>query len=96
MTRDRPVVLLVGDTLNLGGTEGQFVELACRLDRSRWDVEVACLRPEGLLRPRLERAGFQPWHCGPASFKSPGLIGTTGSALKIVPAEAKAETSSQP
>lgn len=75
MTRDRPVVLLVGDTLNLGGTEGQCVELACRLDRSRWDVEVACIRPVGPLRPRLELAGFQPWHCGPASFKSPGLIG---------------------
>jgi glycosyltransferase involved in cell wall biosynthesis len=68
-------VLLVGDTLNLGGTEGQFVELACRIDRSRWDVEVACVRPEGPLRPRLEAAGFQPWHCGPASFKSPRLLG---------------------
>jgi L-malate glycosyltransferase len=69
-----PAVLLVGDTLNLGGTEGQFTELACRLDRSRWDVEVACVRPEGSLRPRLEAAGFQPWHCGPSSFKSPRLL----------------------
>jgi glycosyltransferase involved in cell wall biosynthesis len=75
VTNGRPAVLLVGDTLNLGGTEGQFTELACRLDRSRWDVEVACVRPEGSLRPRLEAAGFQPWHCGPASFKSPRLLG---------------------
>jgi L-malate glycosyltransferase len=71
----RPAVLLVGDTLQRGGTEGQFVELACRLDRSRWDVEVACVRPEGPLRSRLETAGLQPWHCGPASFKSARLIG---------------------
>jgi glycosyltransferase involved in cell wall biosynthesis len=75
VTAGRPAVLLVGDTLNLGGTEGQLVELACRLDRSRWDVEVACVRPEGPLRPRLEGAGFEPWHCGPASFKSPRLLG---------------------
>jgi glycosyltransferase involved in cell wall biosynthesis len=75
VTSGRPTVLLVGDTLNLGGTEGQFVELACWLDRSRWDVEIACVRPEGPLRTRLEAEGFQPWHCGPASFKSPRLLG---------------------
>jgi glycosyltransferase involved in cell wall biosynthesis len=75
VTSGRPAVLLVGDTLNFGGTEGQFTELACRLDRSRWDVEVACVRPEGSLRPRLEAAGFKPWHCGPTSFKSPKLLG---------------------
>jgi glycosyltransferase involved in cell wall biosynthesis len=68
-------VLLVGETLNLGGTEGQFTELACRLDRSRWNVEVACMRPEGPLRARLEAAGFEPWRCGLASFKSPRLLG---------------------
>ena len=74
MISDRPRLLLVGDTLNLGGTEGQFTELACRLDRSRWDVEVACVRPEGALRPKLEASGFQPWQCGPSSFKSPQLL----------------------
>lgn len=84
MTSGRPAVLLVGDTLNLGGTEGQFVELACRLDRSRWDVEVACVRPEGPLRPRLEAAGFQPWHCGPASFKSPRLVGAIASLARRI------------
>src|SRR5690348_14115053 len=75
MSSGRPSVLLVGDTLNLGGTEGQLVELACRLDRLRWNVEVACVRPEGPLRSKLEGTGIQPWHCGPASFKSPGLLG---------------------
>lgn len=75
MSSRRPAVLLVGDTLQRGGTEGQFVELACRLDRCRWDVDVACVRPEGPLRSRLEAAGFQPWRCGPDSFKSAKLIG---------------------
>jgi glycosyltransferase involved in cell wall biosynthesis len=66
-------VLLLGDTLNLGGTEGQFAEVACGLDRSRWDLHVACVRAEGPLRPRLEGVGLQPWSLGPSSFKSPEL-----------------------
>lgn len=71
----RATLLLVGDTLDLGGTEGQFTQLACRLDRARWDLDVACVRPEGPLLKPLEAAGLQPWRCGPASFKSPLLLG---------------------
>jgi glycosyltransferase involved in cell wall biosynthesis len=66
-------VLLLGDTLNLGGTEGQFAEVACGLDRIRWDLHVSCVRAEGPLRLRLEAVGLQPWSLGPSSFKSPGL-----------------------
>jgi glycosyltransferase involved in cell wall biosynthesis len=73
MSGRRPPVLLLGDTLSLGGTEGQFAEVACRLDRSRWDLHVACVRAEGPLRARLEGAGLQPWSLGPSSFRSPGL-----------------------
>jgi hypothetical protein len=73
LTGLRPSVLLLGDTLNLGGTEGQFAEVACGLDRSRWDLHVSCVRAEGPLRGRLEAAGLQPWSLGPSSFKSPGL-----------------------
>ncbi len=73
MSGPRPRVLLLGDSLDLGGTEGQFVEIACGLDRSRWDIRVACVRAGGPLRARLETAGFQPWSCGPSSLKSPGL-----------------------
>ncbi len=72
---DRPALLLVGDTLALGGTEGQFTQLACRLDRTRWDLEIACVRPEGPLLKPLEAAGLRPWRCGPPSFKSPLLLG---------------------
>ena len=67
-------MLLLGDTLNVGGTEGQFAEVACGLDRSRWDLHVACVRAEGPLRARLEDVGLQPWSLGPSSFKSPGLV----------------------
>jgi len=70
----RPTLLVVGDTLDLGGTEGQFKELACRLDRKRWDLEIACVRPEGPLLKPIEAAGLQPWRCGPPSFKSPLLL----------------------
>jgi glycosyltransferase involved in cell wall biosynthesis len=67
-------VLLLGDTLNLGGTEGQFAEVARGLDRSRWELRVACIRAEGPLRARLEGTGLQPWSVGPSSFKSVGLV----------------------
>jgi glycosyltransferase involved in cell wall biosynthesis len=73
MSGPRPRVLLLSDTLNLGGTEGQFAEVACGLDRSRWDLDVSCVRAEGPLRVRLEAVGLQPWSLGPSSFKSPGL-----------------------
>lgn len=73
MSGPRPRVLLLGDTLNLGGTEGQFAEVACGLDRTRWDLHVSCVRAEGPLRLRLEAVGLQPWSLGPSSFKSPGL-----------------------
>jgi glycosyltransferase involved in cell wall biosynthesis len=67
----RTRVLLVGDTLSVGGTEGQFVEIACRLPRHRWDVRAACLRAEGPLRARLEQAGIQPWSCGAGALWTP-------------------------
>ena len=70
MSAGRPGVLLIGDTLNLGGTEGQFVEVACGLDPSRWSVHVSCLRAVGPLRMRLEAAGIRTRSCGRGSFKS--------------------------
>jgi glycosyltransferase involved in cell wall biosynthesis len=75
MSPRRPGVLLVGDTLNLGGTEGQFAEIACGLDRARWDLHVCCVRAEGPLRARLEAVGLEPWSVGPRSFRSPTLAG---------------------
>jgi glycosyltransferase involved in cell wall biosynthesis len=57
MSRVRPTILLMGGTLELGGTEGQFAEVACGIDRSRFEVRVSCVRPEGPLRSKLEAAG---------------------------------------
>lgn len=71
MSVRRPAILLLGDTLNVGGTERQFVEVACRLDRSRWEIHASCLRAEGPLRARLDAAGVRAWSCGRGSFKSP-------------------------
>jgi len=67
----RPRLFLLGDTLKIGGTEGQFAEIATGLDRVRWEVEVSCLRAEGPLRQRLETAGVGVSSCGPGSLKSP-------------------------
>jgi glycosyltransferase involved in cell wall biosynthesis len=79
-----PAVLLMGDTLRVGGTEGQFVELACRLDRSRWRVEVGCIRPEGPLRARLDAEGIRPWATGPSSFKSPGVVAAVAALRRRI------------
>src|SRR2546425_810882 len=67
----RPSILLLGANLNFGGTEGQFVEIACRLDRSRWDLHVSCVRAEGPQRAKLDAANVRAWSCGSGSFKSP-------------------------
>jgi glycosyltransferase involved in cell wall biosynthesis len=48
----RKVFYLV-DSLNVGGTEVQAVELATRLDPVRYDVTLGCLRAQGPLLERL-------------------------------------------
>jgi L-malate glycosyltransferase len=68
-----PAVVLIGDSLEFGGTEGQFVELARGLAGGAWDVRVSCVRAEGPLRARLEAEGVRASSCGPRSFKSPRL-----------------------
>jgi len=67
----RPQVLLLGDSLTLGGTEGQFVEIARGLNRSRWSVHVGCFRAEGPNRARLDAAGVCPVSYGRHSLRSP-------------------------
>ena len=47
-------VFFVLDSLDVGGTETQAVELACRLDPARYQVTLACLRASGPLLARLE------------------------------------------
>ena len=84
MTAERTAVLLLGDTLNLGGTEGQFVEVAAGLDRSRWDVHVSCVRAEGPLGPRLAAAGIRAWSCGRGAFRSPRFLTAVWGLVRYV------------
>src|SRR5271167_1538066 len=48
----RRVFFLV-DSLNVGGTETQAVELATRLESDRYEVTLGCLRARGPLLERL-------------------------------------------
>jgi len=50
--RRRKVFFLL-DSLNVGGTETQAVELAIRLDSERYDVTLGCLRARGPLLEKL-------------------------------------------
>jgi glycosyltransferase involved in cell wall biosynthesis len=74
MSFERPPILLVGDTLAVGGTERQFTEIARGLSHAGWQIHVACLRAEGPLRARLEEVGIHPWSCGEGSLKSPVFL----------------------
>ncbi len=51
-SRKRQIFYLV-DSLNIGGTETQAVELARRMDPRKYDVTLACLRKEGPLLEKL-------------------------------------------
>lgn len=56
----KPNVLLFIDSFNQGGTERQVVQLARLLTHSgRYNVHMACLKAEGVLRAEAERTGFE-------------------------------------
>jgi glycosyltransferase involved in cell wall biosynthesis len=61
---DRIRVLSVVDNMDVGGTELNAVRTAERLDRDRYDLQVACLRADGPLLARYEQAGV-PVHVFP-------------------------------
>jgi len=79
-----PAILLVGDTLDLGGTEGQFVEVASRLDRRRFEVHVSCLRPEGPLRARLDAAGLSVFRSGRGSLRPIPFLAAVWSLVRYI------------
>ncbi|MBY0586991.1 glycosyltransferase [bacterium] len=55
---DRPQSIMLGITeLNIGGAEKALVELACRLDKNRFRVEVVSLQESGRLAETLQQAG---------------------------------------
>jgi glycosyltransferase involved in cell wall biosynthesis len=59
----KPNVLLFIDSFNQGGTERQVVQLARLLKESgRYQVHLACLKSEGVLRAEAERIGLGEIH----------------------------------
>src|SRR5213593_2332830 len=52
-------VLLVTVGLGVGGTEGQVLELASRLDPARFDVVVCALKGEGVLAAEMQARGVR-------------------------------------
>jgi L-malate glycosyltransferase len=61
----RRVFCLV-DSLHVGGTETQAVELARRLDPTRYQVTLGCLRVRGPLLARLEGSAVSLMECYPS------------------------------
>jgi len=53
-------ILHVVNCLNVGGTERQMFELIRRLDRRRWRLLMATLKPGGELEPHLRALGVEP------------------------------------
>jgi glycosyltransferase involved in cell wall biosynthesis len=72
--RRRKVFFLL-DSLNVGGTETQAVELARRLDSVRYDVTLGCLRARGPLLEKLTGSAVDLREFYPkGGFDSPGGI----------------------
>ena len=70
---DRLRVLFVIDELDIGGTEQQILELARRIDRTRFEPMVCCFR-HGTKARELEALGVRVLH-EPKNLKAdPGLI----------------------
>jgi len=70
----RKVFYLV-DSLNIGGTETQAVELALRLPSERYQVTLGCLLAEGPLRERLKGSAVEVQQFHPrGGLDSPGGV----------------------
>lgn len=62
------------DSLHLGGSENQLVQMALRLDRARFKVTVGCLHAEGPLVEPLQKAGIEV-----VEFDPKGGVGSPSS-----------------
>lgn len=59
LLRGRPHVFLVTIGLGVGGTEGQILEIADRLNRERFIVTVCVLKGEGAMASGMRRRGIK-------------------------------------
>ena len=62
--RRRKIFYLL-DSLNIGGTETQAVELARRMDPAKYDVTLACLRKQGPLLEKLNGSSVNAYLANP-------------------------------
>ncbi len=63
---ERRRVFFLVDSLHVGGTETQAVELARRLDPAQYEVTLGCLRVRGPLLARLEGSAVALRECYPS------------------------------
>jgi len=74
-TRPRRRVFFLVDSLNVGGTETQAVELARRLSPADYEVTLGCLRARGPLMERLQNSAVSVREFHPlGGVDSPGGI----------------------
>ena len=78
-------VFFLLDSFMLGGTETQAVELARRLDPSRYQVTIGCLRREGPLLDRLKGSSIKVVEVGMGKgIDSPsGMLGVLRLARRL-------------
>lgn len=72
-------VFFLLDSLHIGGTETQAVELARRLDPARYQVTLGCLRVRGPLLNRLQGSAVSIMECYP-----PGGVDSLSGVYQMV------------
>jgi L-malate glycosyltransferase len=72
-TAPRPIALVMPG-FEPGGTEGQMIELARRLDRTRWNVHVACFHRRGAWFDRIAREAASVTEFPVVSFRTPSAF----------------------
>ena len=79
---DKIHVLFVMEDLCFGGTQRQMVELACRLDRSRFRVSMLVLTGRTDLDAQVEQAGIRVEYLGRSRKVNPFFFALMPAALK--------------
>lgn len=73
--KERPRLLFFVESLALGGSQKQSIEVARLLTMNGWAVTVGCLRAEGLLKERVLEAGLPLVEFPIRSLLTPRAIG---------------------
>ncbi|MHC4472037.1 MAG: glycosyltransferase [Planctomycetota bacterium] len=77
-------VLHILTTLDVGGAEGQVLEVLSRLDRERYDVAVAWLKGRGDLAKAFEAAGIRTHSLGMSRTLDPTVLRRTIQHVRSV------------